>query len=144
MTSNALAALGAASILGTIALAVLARLLSAALRRLTDTVAAVSVASQTAPESAHDTYMRVRKIELEVKAMDDDLGSLRESVKRWQGRVNRQSARDAQPVATDGDPEEMGQIELLAAGGATRAPAGTVKPGHRPRLVPRLRTNNRG
>lgn len=144
MTPNALAVLASASIFGLVALVVLARWLGGALRRLTDTVAAVSVASQTAPETATDTYKRVLKLDIDIKAVADDLANLRESVKRWQGRVNRQSARDAQEVATDGDPETMGQFDLLAAGNGSHVPAGNAKTGPRPRLLPRVRTNNRG
>lgn len=144
MTFNVLVALAGASIFLLVGIVALLRWLGRSLRRLTDTVAAVSEGAQKPERTTLEWYERLRKVELEIKATDDDIGQLRESFKRWQGRVSKQTARDAQEAVTNDGPETMGEFELLAAGsGGPHAPVGNVKPG-RIRLLPKLRTHNRG
>lgn len=80
-----------------------------------------------------DISERLRELEIDLKAHKRDNEDFEEQVRRWQGRINKQAARDgaaAEPTAVDPDDK---QIPLF---GAPITPAASAAGGHRgPRLT---------
>jgi len=121
----------AGSVIALLAIAMLRalRALQAGARTAVTAVAAAAPAVPDHSRKLEDTYDIVAQLRTDMKAMERDHQDFEETVKRWMGRVNKQEARDAAAVASEGPPDAR-QLALLPP--AQPAHAG---PQHGRRLV---------